>query len=262
MKILVLPDIHGRRFWKAPCEHAERYDKIVFLGDYLDPYAFEGIEVSDAFSNFKEIVAFKKRHSDKVVLLLGNHDMPYFSPDYFAFSSYHCRHSMMYHDAISKVFYKNRSLFQLAYAADGVLFTHAGVESGWLEHVVGCNSSDIEVICRTLNDLLTSPTGLLKLYYVTIERGGSDEYGSCIWADIHDLIRDKANAIGGDNENPILRIRQVFGHTLQTDYDENLDIVFGEAVEFANCKMLDTAKAYVLDTADFRTTNETNDTKA
>lgn len=68
MKILVLPDIHGRRFWKAPCELAERYEKIVFLGDYLDPYAFEGIEVSDAFSNFKEIVAFKKRHSDNLVI--------------------------------------------------------------------------------------------------------------------------------------------------------------------------------------------------
>ena len=41
MKILVLPDIHGRHFWKEPCNNIETYDKVVFLGDYLDPYDFE-----------------------------------------------------------------------------------------------------------------------------------------------------------------------------------------------------------------------------
>ena len=39
MKILVIPDVHGRRFWKRPLErYIKKVDKIVFLGDYFDPY--------------------------------------------------------------------------------------------------------------------------------------------------------------------------------------------------------------------------------
>ena len=55
-KLLVLPDIHGRTFWKEPCSDIEKYDKIVFIGDYLDPYDFEGISVVDTIENFKEII--------------------------------------------------------------------------------------------------------------------------------------------------------------------------------------------------------------
>ena len=40
--ILIIPDIHGRTFWKE-CIKCREYDEIIFLGDYLDPYSFEGI---------------------------------------------------------------------------------------------------------------------------------------------------------------------------------------------------------------------------
>ena len=46
-KVLILPDIHGRQFWKKPCENIDNYDKVVFLGDYLDPYNFEFISVEE-----------------------------------------------------------------------------------------------------------------------------------------------------------------------------------------------------------------------
>ena len=35
-KILITSDIHGRSFWKEPCNNWE--GKIIFLGDYHDPY--------------------------------------------------------------------------------------------------------------------------------------------------------------------------------------------------------------------------------
>ena len=72
-KVLILPDIHGRKFWKKPCENIDNYDKVVFLGDYLDPYNFEFISVEEAIKNFKEIIELKRNNMDKVVLLLGNH---------------------------------------------------------------------------------------------------------------------------------------------------------------------------------------------
>ena len=56
MKILVLPDIHGREFWKGACEDIDSFDKVIFLGDYFDPYDFEGISVATAIENFQEIL--------------------------------------------------------------------------------------------------------------------------------------------------------------------------------------------------------------
>ena len=44
--ILIIPDIHGRTFWKE-CIKCE-CDEIIFLGDYLDPYNYEGISKQDA----------------------------------------------------------------------------------------------------------------------------------------------------------------------------------------------------------------------
>jgi len=50
---VIVPDVHGRPFWKD----AKDYDcDIIFLGDYLDPYGFEGINNIQALDNFKEIL--------------------------------------------------------------------------------------------------------------------------------------------------------------------------------------------------------------
>ncbi|MDE5880282.1 MAG: hypothetical protein K2H60_01000 [Muribaculaceae bacterium] len=40
--IIVIPDLHGRTFWKEAVEKYPDADTI-FLGDYLDPYPNEGI---------------------------------------------------------------------------------------------------------------------------------------------------------------------------------------------------------------------------
>jgi hypothetical protein len=39
---------------------------------------------------------------------------------------------------------------------------------------------------------------------------------------------------------------------MQAFYDQNNKIFFGDAIEFGNCKMLDTAKPYVLDCENFK----------
>ena len=70
MKILVIPDVHGRTFWHAAKEIIDNVDKVVFLGDYLDPYPEEGITPDDALSEFCKILAFKDKYPDKVVLLI------------------------------------------------------------------------------------------------------------------------------------------------------------------------------------------------
>lgn len=62
MKILVIPDVHGRTFWHVAKEIIDSVDKVVFLGDYLDPYYHENISKLDTIANFKEILEFKKNN--------------------------------------------------------------------------------------------------------------------------------------------------------------------------------------------------------
>ena len=81
-RILVLPDVHGRLFWKEPVQkYIDVVDRVVFLGDYLDPYGDEGgdYDAESIFENLKEIVELKRNNMDKVVLLKGNHDQHYAS---------------------------------------------------------------------------------------------------------------------------------------------------------------------------------------
>ena len=73
-QLLAIGDVHGRTFWKDAVEkHADNVDKIIFLGDYLDPYKWENITRKDAIRNFQEIIDYKSNNKDKVILLLGNH---------------------------------------------------------------------------------------------------------------------------------------------------------------------------------------------
>ena len=249
MKIMVLPDIHGRRFWENVEGHIDGYDRVIFLGDYLDPYGFEDISVVSALTNFRKIIDFAERHPDKVIMLLGNHDMPYFSEKYRSFSSYHCRWSREWHDVIGSLFDAHRHLFKLAHVEDNVLFTHAGCTTTWLKTVFPELSAadSIHDLESKLNGLLDNESGLASLYMVSHHRGGWDSAGSCIWAHVSEVTDDYDGLHFADCKD----VKQVFGHTLQVDNDEIGNIVSGDSIETPIAKMLDTRCAYVLDTASF-----------
>lgn len=76
-KIIIVPDVHGRTFWKLAKEKINEVDRTVFLGDYLDPYPFERISSREAIEELKEIIDLKKKFPEKVILLIGNHDLNY-----------------------------------------------------------------------------------------------------------------------------------------------------------------------------------------
>ena len=78
-RIIAIPDVHGRTFWKESLEYLDSVDRVVFLGDYLDPYWGERGVADDILSNFMEIISLKQKNMDKVVLLKGNHDEHYSS---------------------------------------------------------------------------------------------------------------------------------------------------------------------------------------
>jgi predicted phosphodiesterase len=207
--ILIIPDIHGRNFWKkAVEENMDKVDRIIFLGDYLDPYPWESITRKEAISNFQEIIDFKSENRDKVVLFVGNHDLAYIDKkNYIVRSRYdssNARH-------IEEMFRSHRSFFQLAHEEligdKRYLFTHAGLQIGWYkkhEKLIG------ELTVNGINHLLGIPSGIKALCEASWTRGGWDQFGSIVWNDVTDCGSHVNDELPWD--------RQVFGHSQQEEH--------------------------------------------
>lgn len=237
---LIIPDIHGRTFWKKHCldVRSSKYEKIIFLGDYLDPYDFEHISEDDALSNFIEIIEFKKENYDKVVLLLGNHDLHYFSRVFNNICG-GSRRSIKNCDNIYDLFLKYLDLFQLAYESEYTLFTHAGYRQQWAD---SNKDLDIRPTASSLNKLLNSAKGMMALTDVSYIRGGYNVCGSIVWADVHEPILETD-----------CKKYQIFGHSLQgylTKQNGETKFEFGKPISNEISCMIDTGHAYELDYLD------------
>ena len=208
MKILVIPDVHGRDFWINPCYDIDEFDKVVFLGDYHDPYPFQVSQDTSRHRLRSELVPFVESNRDKVVCLLGNHDANY------VIGVMADRFDHFHKDEIRGLL--ERMDLQLAYKEGKYLFTHSGVLPLWLQ-----------VNELTLEDVLNGDVSHNALSQVSPNRGGYDHVGSCIWGDVSEYAFSKK----------IPGLYQIFGHT-QMEKEIITD-------DFA---CLDCRKAFVLDT--------------
>lgn len=203
-KVLIIPDVHGRTFWHYAKNHVDKYDKIIFLGDYLDPYSYEGVTEEQALNEFKDIIQFKKDNMDKVELLIGNHCCPYI----WITPGYHCRHDYERENEIHQLFTNNYKLFRTAYVIDKYLFSHAGIYQEWLDEI-GIKLEDF-----LYSDISFWDDKSQFLDYVSENRGGRDNVSSCVWADISDMY-----------DNTLLKgYYHIFGHTqLQNPLINNIE---------------------------------------
>lgn len=199
MRTLIIPDVHGRDFWKNPIK--EQWDKIVFLGDYTDPYPGEAPQ-SEVLTNIIDIVEFRDKYPDKVILLWGNHDLPYWCENYRKNLSYWCRHDTLRHDDIEAYFNENLDKFQWAYQQDNILFTHAGINNGFAK-LLGEEYGQVNA--DTINNFFNDEKNQMLLAMVSWYRGGPDRYGSPVWADVHEHLKTPNKYIKD--------LFQIFGHT-------------------------------------------------
>ena len=265
---LILPDIHGRNFWKDAIQKfpKEEYPElnIVFLGDYIDPYDFEGITRNQAIENFKEIIETAK-NDNRIHLLIGNHDMHYW---------YECEFKSRVDEnpknfkIIKDLFLENFEIFNIAYEETindkRYLYTHAGVTKYWLDHLrfIGnncikrnketrtdrlgniikvvsdarmpfCNMlANITPTAEELNQFKLDWQGQALLWEASWVRGGDNNSGSCLWADYEEWSYVNSNE-GGP--------WQIFGHTLRyPEFDE------GDIVNEKKIAMLDARQAWVM----------------
>lgn len=207
-KYLIIPDIHGRTFWRKPLEAlAERVESIIFLGDYFDPYPSEGIGEDDAIENWKEMTIFIDDNglSERTTMLIGNHDV-YYLNNIFGIYGGSTRKSMEHKTEIASLLRERNLVLAFDGKTEGkkVLFTHAGVNHNWFlrhEKQIGSLTAD------NINTLTDNDEGWVALSEVGSIRGGFHPTGSPLWLD----VREQYNTPWPDGSCPY--DFQVFGHT-------------------------------------------------
>ena len=231
---MILPDIHGRSFWKEsvdkfinefPLDKEENRDnRIIFLGDYVDPYEWiDHVSNEDAYLNLLDllqtIVDMNAKHKGTCIMLLGNHDLHYIYD-----TGEDCRLDYHRYPLYRKIFNTliESGGIQIAYAAKmrqdskvNWLFSHAGVQLEWFAHVAETQQWEIKDISAQnmafmLNTHMTD--SMKQLAEVSAYRGGYAQYGSCLWADLEEMkgnnVVSQKSAESGNGE-----VRQVFAHT-------------------------------------------------
>ena len=205
-KVIIIPDIHGRDFWKSALDDIKNGVRTIFLGDYHDPYQHENISRQDSVNNFKEIIEIAHKYSN-VELLLGNHDFGYIYPELCS-----SRRDYENYEVISKLFDDNKHLFKICALYQDVLISHAGVYQDWLydvfytemERVEDVNIIPLDKIHDDINKLLEDEDSLIKsLSIVGGSRGGYYHYGSPVWCDI------------SEHRDNNLLFKQIVGHSMQ-----------------------------------------------
>lgn len=210
MKILILADTHGRDKWSL--HNPNEYDKIIFLGDYVDSY---DIPADKQINNLKNIIQFQKDYPDKVITLLGNHDWHYLNGDLFPYETYSGFQQKYY------LIYKNlleQLDLKLAYKIQPVLFTHAGVSDVWYDKW----SKDLDIGHLEIDERLNY---IYKVRPESLNFQGTNMYGdnvtqSPIWIRPNSLM--KTNFI----------YTQVVGHTIHAIPQEVNNFVFTDSPNY------------------------------
>lgn len=215
IKTLIIPDVHGRDFWRKPVEKVlnETDAKIVFLGDYVDPYPHEFVDKERGFDYQKyaiqvleEIIELKKKYMDRIILLLGNHDCSYAIDTRIC----ECRYDYKNSSKLNHLFKDNRGLFQFAYAEDvhgkHVIYSHAGISKDFAYCVFGKDAVNNENVVGLFNNAWEVEDNNVLDYMSMYDRYrgfGGGAFASIVWTDANEWANGKEGF--GDF--------QIFGHT-------------------------------------------------
>ena len=209
---IAIGDVHGLDLWRDVVE-AHPECRVVFLGDYLDPYGY--VHKGKLLDNLLAIMQLKRDRPEDVVLLLGNHDLHYFCEE----ACVGTRFDMEIAADASKLFLDNIHLFQYAFQYGEYLFTHAGVSQEWFDNDF-CGDA-----ARPIADQLNNPAAdqVPALLRVGSARGGrACDTGGIFWADKSEL------------EEPLYGFTQIVGHNRVAEVTEHTGPGGGRIV-FCDC---------------------------
>lgn len=168
MKTVFIGDIHGRDSWKLIVKK-EQPDHVIFVGDYFDSF---DIPATVQMHNFMEIIEYKQSTPNVyVIMLIGNHDLHYFTGDN---GTSGFQHNMYWQ--IHELVEANKHHLQMAYQYKDYLCTHAGVSPQWLKR---CGWDGQESIVRFINDIWKHQPR--KFQFTGLDPYGDDESQTPVW---------------------------------------------------------------------------------
>lgn len=129
-KILAVGDIHTKSWiFYEIAELLDLYDKIVFVGDYVDNW---NTSPAKSIGTWKTLHMFMQSHPDKVHAVIGNHDYAYIHPEIAGRSSGWNPVTFTLLNSPENKYLKDWLLtLPVTLKLDGVTFSHAGVTEQW-----------------------------------------------------------------------------------------------------------------------------------
>jgi hypothetical protein len=208
--VIVFGDIHGLSIWNEVAAHNPDC-RYIFTGDYLDPVTKTGID--PLINNLREIIKFKKDNPDNVTLLLGNHDLHYFTDDICPSRGF----DFDILEIASILFTENFDCFQYAFQVGKYIFTHAGISQKWfMDDFKG--SPD-----RNIAEQLNHPADaqIKALCQVSEYFGGKrDEIGGIFFAhrqDLYEPLHNFTQIVGHHRMDEISEYKSVYGNIVFCD---------------------------------------------
>lgn len=201
MKIIIISDLHGLQIWKDILNQEGSWNKVIFLGDYLDSFNIPGMK---QLENLMDIIEFKKANHDKVELLWGNHEHHYqkFS-QHEIYSGYQVGMVSQFQFVLDD--YKH--LFKIAHQEGEYLFSHAGISDEWTTSSISGYWNEDDVV-RRVNELY-----YYQPYHFNILPGnshsGQETYQGPLW------IRPRSLMLANKTSALKKKYIQIVGHTHQ-----------------------------------------------
>jgi hypothetical protein len=217
MRTLVIPDIHeDLDFLKyiIAKEDTATFDHVVLLGDYFDPPG----EVNPCEKRLQRvagtIIGLKEILRDKLHLLCGNHDLPYYAlrpvcgenegkPNRIIsqwLGNTTCERAEIINELWDEAFWKS---LRGAVLIDGWLFSHAGVHTDWWPSIGKTAEKQMENFDaywdRAIDQIFEVPED--PIFAAGKARGGVVDVGGPLWLDWDAEFEDE------------LDIPQIAGHT-------------------------------------------------
>ena len=141
--VIVIPDVHGRRFWEDGVKARKPGETMIFLGDYTDPYPHEGIKHDVVPGILEEILEIPN-----TILLLGNHDFSYIS---MKAPKVRYDWDLTRSVKISELFTQNHDRFKIGHVIERskmkhIIFTHAGLLKDMYHHWLDKRWNPVNVV--------------------------------------------------------------------------------------------------------------------
>lgn len=148
MRTLIIGDLHCRSIWKdIVAKEGNSCDRIVFLGDYTCPREVQLSDPTDACGFLYEVLDYKDKNPDKVVLLRGNHDLQ-------ALGYYWAECWPKVHDKVAqycrtedvKNWFLNNTQWVYQIPHTNIVCSHAGISTKWSGYKQALDEDSIDSI--------------------------------------------------------------------------------------------------------------------